>query len=219
MTDVSPLHGLRLRTPRLELRLGSRDEVVELGRLAEDGIHPPAEMPFFVAWTDRIGEPGFLDGFVEFHESAQSSWTPDDWSLLLLVWLEGALVGTQELSATRFAEAKRVSTGSWVGARYQGRGVGTEMRAAVLELAFARLHAAVASSGWLEGNEASRRVSEKLGYRPAGITTASPRGEPVPLHEMEITREAWRSRFDVAIDGLEPCLPLFGVSAGPAAPS
>ena len=34
MTDVSPLHDLRLRTPRLELRLGSREDVVELGRLA-----------------------------------------------------------------------------------------------------------------------------------------------------------------------------------------
>ena len=94
MTDVSPLHGLRLRTPRLELRLGSHDEVLELGRLAEHGIHPPAEMPFFVAWTDRIGEVGFLDGFVEFHESAQSSWTPDDWSLLLHVALDGRTAGT-----------------------------------------------------------------------------------------------------------------------------
>jgi RimJ/RimL family protein N-acetyltransferase len=219
VTDVSPLAGLRLRTPRLELRLGSHDEVVELGRLAENGIHPPDEMPFVLAWTDRVGEPGFLDAFIAFHESAQSSWSPDDWSLLLLVWLAGTLVGTQELAATRYAEERRVSTHSWVGARYQGRGVGTEMRAAVLELAFARLGAVVATSTWLEGNEASRRVSAKLGYRTAGITTATPRGEPVPLHEMAIASDMWRSPFEVEIDGLEPCVPLFGLSAGPAAPS
>ena len=60
MTDVSALYGLRLRTPRLELRLGSHEELVELGQLAESGIHPPEEMPFAIAWTDRIGEPDFV---------------------------------------------------------------------------------------------------------------------------------------------------------------
>ena len=38
------------------------DEVLELGRLAERGVHPPDEMPFSIPWTDGIGEPGFLDG-------------------------------------------------------------------------------------------------------------------------------------------------------------
>ena len=43
---MEALYGLRLRTPRLELRLWSHDELLELGRLAERGIHPPDEMPF-----------------------------------------------------------------------------------------------------------------------------------------------------------------------------
>ena len=42
---MEALHGLRLRTPRLELRLGLREELLDLGRLAERGIHPPDEMP------------------------------------------------------------------------------------------------------------------------------------------------------------------------------
>ena len=59
------LYGLRLRTPQLELRLGSHEELLELGRLAERGVHPPDEMPFSIAWTDGIGTPEFLDGFVD----------------------------------------------------------------------------------------------------------------------------------------------------------
>jgi hypothetical protein len=50
--EISPLFGLRLRTPRLELRLPTDDELVELRELAHAGVHPPDEMPFAVAWTD-----------------------------------------------------------------------------------------------------------------------------------------------------------------------
>jgi RimJ/RimL family protein N-acetyltransferase len=211
MTDVAPLYGLRLRTPRLELRLGSREELLELGEVAQGGIHPPDEMPFSIAWTDRSSEPEFLDGFVAFHEAALAEWTPDDWTLNLLVWAEGDLAGSQTLGATRFAESRRVATGSWLGHRSQRRGLGTEMRAAVLELAFRGLGADVAESAWLEGNDASRRVSEKLGYREVGRSTQSPRGEPVVAHDVALERERWQCPVDVEIEGLEPCLPLFGI--------
>ena len=53
LTDVWPLFGLVLRTPRLELRLPSLERLAELGELAAEGVHDPAVMPFFVAWTDR----------------------------------------------------------------------------------------------------------------------------------------------------------------------
>jgi RimJ/RimL family protein N-acetyltransferase len=219
MTDVTPLYGLRLRTPRLELRLGSHEELVELARLAEQGVHPPAEMPFAVAWTDRIGEPDYVDGFLAFHEGHLRSWSPEEWTLNLLVWVEGELVGTQGMLAERFAETPVVNTGSWIGRRHQGRGIGTEMRAAVLELAFRGLGAVRAESSWLEGNEASRRVSEKLGYVDAGLRTQSPRGEPVPEHVVAIDRDAWVCPVPVEIEGLEPCLALFGVSAAPSTPA
>jgi RimJ/RimL family protein N-acetyltransferase len=213
VTDVAPLHGLRLRTPRIELRLGSRDELVELARLAERGVHPPEEMPFAIAWTDRIGESDFLDGFLEFHEGALARWSPDDWMLNFLVWADGELVGTQGMLAERFAEQPVVNTGSWLGQEHQRRGIGTEMRAAVLELAFRGLGARRAESSWLEGNEASRRVSEKLGYVATGERTQTPRGEPVADHVVAIEREVWSCPIPVAIAGLEPCLPLFGATA------
>ena len=212
MTDVSPLYGLRLRTPHLELRLGSHAELVELGRLAARGVHPPEEMPFAVAWTDGIGRPDFLEGFLAFHEGALARWAVDDWMLNLLVWAEGALAGTQGMTARSFADRRLVETGSWVAASLQGRGIGTEMRAAVLELAFRGLAAREAESGWLEGNEASRRVSEKLGYREVATRTQSPRGEPVREHVVRVARRDWRCPVTVEIEGLEPCLPLFGAA-------
>lgn len=210
--DTQPLYGLRVRTPRLELRLGSRDEIVELGRVAEQGVHPPEEMPFAVAWTDRIGEPDFLDHFVAFHEQHLADWSPDGWSLNLLVWDHGKLVGSQGVAGKDFERRRCVATGSWLGRTHQGRGIGTEMRAAVLEVAFRGLAAAEAESGWLVGNEASRRVSEKLGYVEVAVRSQSPRGAPVSEHVVRISREDWVCPVPVTIESLEPCLPLFGVT-------
>ena len=210
--EIHVLYGLRVRTPRLELRLGSRDELLELGRVAEQAVHPPEEMPFAVAWTDRIGEPDFLDGFVAFHEQHLADWSPDEWSLNLLVWEQGSLVGSQTVSAKDFRGRRCVATGSWLGRAHQRRGIGTEMRAAVLELSFRGLGTVEAESGWLQANDASRRVSEKPGYVRTRTNEQQPRGVPVIEQVVAIRREAWVSPVPVEIEGLEPCLPLFGVT-------
>lgn len=210
--DASALHGLRLRTARLELRLGTGAELLELGRIAQSGIHPPETMPFSVPWTDEAGEPGFLEDFVAYHEGKLAEWSPEDWALGLLVWEHGLLVGTQETYAKDFARCGVVGTGSWLGQPFQAMGIGTEMRAAALELAFVGLGAACAKSDWLEGNDGSRRVSEKLGYRDDGVAEASPRGDPVRQHRMRLDHSDWHSPFEVLIEGLEPCRHLFGGS-------
>jgi RimJ/RimL family protein N-acetyltransferase len=211
--DLGPLHGLRLRTLRLELRLPSESELVALAELAEQGIHPPEQMPFFVAWTDGIGKPGFVDGFVAFHMQARASWSDEHWQLLLGVWAGDEVMGTQALDAHDFAATRTAETGSWLGQRFQGRGFGTEMRGAVLDLLFRGLGGRVATSGALEGNVASERVSAKLGYVAAGEGVASPRGVPVRETRFRLERDVWlaRQREPVEIDGLEPCLPLFGL--------
>jgi len=210
--DLAPLFDVRLRTPRLELRLGTPEEIDELGRVAERGIHGPAEMPFSVPWTDGIGQPDFGEGFAGFHRNLLTSWSPDDWHLDLLVWADGELVGSQEMYAKGFRETSVVGTGSWLGADFQGSGIGTEMRAAVLELAFRGLGAVAATSGWLEGNRPSARVSEKLGYVETGVGEISPRGVPVPHHDLRLERRDWVSPFLVEITGLTPALPLFGAA-------
>ncbi len=207
--DLSPLFALRLRTPRLVLRLPGDDELLELARVAERGIHPPDEMPFAVAWTDDFSAEAFL----AHHRAARERWRPEAWSLLLGVWAEGRLAGCQEIASEQFAARRTVVTGSWLGREFQRHGYGTEMRAAVLELAFRGLGAEAAESGALAGNVASARVSEKLGYEPAGEGVQSPRGEPVREQRFRLERPRWAAvdRPSVRLERLEPCLPLFGL--------
>ncbi len=193
------LEAIRLRTARLELRLAIHEELVALGELAVAGIHPPEEMPFGVAWTDDVT----VESFVAFHEGALAAWRPDDWMLNLVTFLEGVPIGTQGMMAKDFARTREISTGSWLGKDYQGLGYGTEQRAAILELAFRRLGARAALSGALEGNVASARVSEKLGYRVVGMSTISPRGVPIPHTDYCLEAADWRG-YPVELEGVDP---------------
>ena len=127
---------------------------------------------------------------------------------------DGAIVGTQELLAEDFAGARSVSSGSWLTASAQGRGLGVEMRAAVLHLAFAGLGALEAqTSAWVD-NPASQRVSLRLGYLHEGQQLLARRGEPTAHLRYRLTREAWQqNRFDgIEIHDLEPCLPFLGAA-------
>jgi RimJ/RimL family protein N-acetyltransferase len=91
------------------------------------------------------------------------------------------------------------------------------MRSAVLELAFRELGARAASSASMFRNEASKRVSEKLGYEVTGTSTSTPRGQPQEKYELRIERSAWRSPIPVEIAGLEVCLALFGATLSESA--
>src|SRR4051794_25164374 len=165
-------------------------------------------MPFGVAWTDDLDR----NAFRAFHAAALEAWTPGRWDLNLVTFLDGRAIGTQALHGRDFAAAHEVGSGSWLGRPWQGRGHGTEQRAAVLELAFRGLGARAAVTGALRHNLASQRVSEKLGYRFTHEDTLSPRGVPVPQLNYRIERTEWRCSVSVELVGLEAALLLFGAT-------
>ena len=86
------------------------------------------------------------------------------------------------------------------------------MRAGVLTLLFDGLHGREAFSGAIVGNDASLAVSRKLGYVETGMSTVSPRCEPVPHHDLLLTPDRFRRPdFDVTIDGLAGLDSFFGI--------
>jgi RimJ/RimL family protein N-acetyltransferase len=217
LTDAWPLFGLRLRSKRLVLRLPTDDEIVELMVLARAGIHPPDEMPFGVAWS-VLPSPAFERGFMQHHWSTRAGWSAEHWTLNLMAELDGVPIGSQGIRADEFAIHRTVDTGSWLGREYQGRGFGKEMRAAVLGFAFDGLGARAAESAAFTDNAASNAVSRGLGYEENGVGTLAPQGVARVSQRFRMTVEGWRARPRPAltIEGLEPCLELFGVIVEPA---
>jgi RimJ/RimL family protein N-acetyltransferase len=209
-----PFYGLSITTPRLELRVPDDEDIVELFEAARAGIHPAGEMPFGVPWTDHIQEPGALERFLSHHWTVRGGITPGSWTLPFAVANEGRIVGVQDLVAEDFAGSRSVSSGSWLTQSAQGRGIGVEMRAAVLHLAFAGLGAQEAQTSAWHDNPASQRVSTRLGYAHEGQQLIARRGEPTPHLRYRLTREAWqRNHFDgIELHALEPCLALLGAA-------
>lgn len=210
-----PLFELRLETTRLVLRPPRDEDFPGLVEAIDAGVHDPGVMPFSKPWTDL--EPSERRRSAIQHWWAnRASWKPDDWHLEFAVLFESRPIGIQELFAKDFSILREVGTGSWLSAPYQGRGLGKEMRSAVLHLAFEGLGAIIARSGAFIDNRASAGVSRALGYRENGRYREAPREEPKEIVNFELRAEEWLSRRDslptVTVVGLEAALDMFALS-------
>jgi RimJ/RimL family protein N-acetyltransferase len=206
-----PLVGLRIETPRLSLSYPTDADLDTLNAVASQGIHDPAEMPFAIPWTDDPPEVRPRSS-LQFWWGLRASWQPTKWTLTLMAKEGDNVVGVQDVVADDFAVTRQVGTGSWLGQSYQGRGIGKEMRAAILHLAFAGLGAMRATSSAFEDNPASLAVSRALGYVENGDDIAARRGRAVRHIRLVLHRQVWERsrRRDIQIHGLEACLPMFG---------
>jgi RimJ/RimL family protein N-acetyltransferase len=148
---------------------------------------------------------------LQYFWSKRAGMRPDSWSVHFLVRHEGRVLGVQALIGHEFGVLRTVSSGSWLGLVHQGRRFGSEMRAAVLQLAFDHLGAVEALSGAFVDNPASLRVSEKLGYRPNGTRRHPRRGEPAAEIQLRLEPD-WFVRPDwtLRVEGLDACRDLLG---------
>jgi RimJ/RimL family protein N-acetyltransferase len=206
---IWPFAALRVTTPRVVLRYPDDDDLVARARLAAEGIHDPAAMPFYVPWT-RIESPELERNVLQHGWGRRASLTRDDWSLPFTVCIDDEPIGVQDVFAKQFAVRRTVETGSWLTQRAQGAGVGTEMRAAALHLAFAGLGAEEAHSGSFADNPASAWVSRHNAYEANGEEILEREGEPARMQRWVLTRAKWMPsrRDDITIEGLDACLPL-----------
>ena len=212
LEDVWPLFRLRLRTPRLELRLARDDDLGDLAESALAGIHDPAVMPFAMPWTDA--EPAEQAQGIARHVWRQRvECTPDDWTLLFAIRHEGTAIGLQDVRGRRFPTRRTISTGSWLTASKQGLGLGTEMRAAVLAFAFDHLGAEVAETSAADWNGSSQGVTRKLGYRENGVGRIETRPGERSVDVRFRLEPEWfvRPGWTLEVDGVEAARRALGL--------
>jgi RimJ/RimL family protein N-acetyltransferase len=120
----------------------------------------------------------------------------------------------QDLIGVSFSTFGTVTSFSWLAADQRGRGLGHEMRAAILHLAFDGLGAKEAGSDAFVDNHGSNAISRDLGYEPNGSDWATRQGQPARLNRWRLTRGAWeqRRRDDIRLHGLDPCRALLPLS-------
>ncbi|WP_093716064.1 GNAT family N-acetyltransferase [Actinacidiphila alni] len=213
MAHTYPPLNVEIRTPRLTLA-GATDDLLE--RLVP---HVRAGIADGEPWPFDDPSSFYADSPEREWRWLRSVWTgrgrvgPDAWRLYFAVVLDGEPVGMQDLTASNFTRFGTVSSFSWLAPGARGRGLGKEMRAAVLHLAFAGLGAKEAGSDAFFDNAASNAVSRGLGYQANGTDWDTRRGAPALIQRWRLTREVWERsrRDDIELSGVEACLPVLGI--------
>lgn len=188
LTDSWPIFGLHLSTPRLELRAITDEDLPAFQAAGLSGIHEPGRSPFSHPWTD-VPDAELPANMARHIWRVRAQTRPEDWTLPLGVWHEGDLVGMQDLMARDFTDLRTVSTGSWLTRSAQGRGIGTQMRTAVLLYAFDHLGAEVAESEAVSWNLSSLGVSRALGYGDNGVSRKMWAGISQEAQQVRLTPE------------------------------
>jgi RimJ/RimL family protein N-acetyltransferase len=142
---------------------------------------------------------------------------PELWRLYFVVMAGDEPIGMQDLIGDQFESFGTVETSSWVSSDARRRGIGTEMRSAILHLAFDGLAAAEAHSEAAVDNAGSNGVSERLGYERNGTAWATHQGLPVLGQRWLLRRGTWaaRRRNDIETSGIEECRAVLGLEHRP----
>lgn len=193
--DPWPFAHLRVTSGDLELRYLDDDLLFQAAALATEGIHAPDAMPFLFPWTRGTPDAVALS-VLRYEWQARASMSPQTWNIELAVLHRGELVGLQGAHTSEFLVTRQASTGSWIGRRHQGQGIGRRMRLLILHLLFEGLGAHRALTEAFADNAASIAVTRRLGYRENGRTLLVRDGAAVENVAFVLDREAWAAQPD-----------------------
>jgi RimJ/RimL family protein N-acetyltransferase len=212
--DIWPLLGFRISVSDVELSAVDDRTALDLGRLAASGIHGNA-LPFTTPWS-RGSDVEVARNVFRHHSALRPTLTPEAWSLEFAARLDHTLIGVQALDARDFPSTRSAESTSWLGLQWQGRGIGTLLRIAVLTFAFEGLDAREVTTRAWSDNVASSAVSRKLGYVVDGESLEDREGVPTVLRHYRLDRAAWEARPPelrphVLMEGLEPVRRWLGV--------
>ena len=211
-----PLFDLGLSTPGLRLRPMTEADLGPIADLLPDDVEQdpgPAQYD--------LGDPRIDRGIVscQAYWRAYGSWRPRAWRLPFVARSPaGEILGVQELEGDDFPALRTVDSSSFLVTAARGRGLGKQMRTAVLALAFGPLAAEAAITSAWHDNHASLGVSRALGYRPNGESLHAHPGRVDVLTHMRLLRADWLASGagdQVEITGFDPCRPLFGLPGLP----
>lgn len=204
-----PLLALRITAGPVELRGITDDLLGPIADLALD-IHDADFMPFFAPWS--LSAPEEMPRVVaQYYWGLRASFSPAQWSADFAVFYDGGLVGVQGFGTSDYLILRTGETGSWLGRRFQGKGIGTAMRQVICAFLIDHLNARRITSGAFADNLASLAVSRKTGYTDNGAEPFNRMGKPATLRRIALEpANLVRYAHELTVEGL----PGFRTSIG-----
>lgn len=210
--DIFPPFGLSLRCGPVELRALSHEDVPALLDMALQGVHDDGRpMPFISDWS-RLPADKLPLNSTRFYWQTWAGFTPERWTLLMVVRRDGEIVGCQDLRTSDFAMTRTGKTGSWLGISHQGKGTGTLMRQAMCAFAFDELGAAEMRTEAFSDNPRSIGVSTKVGYVEFDRVRFNRQGELASEVHYKLTPGTFaRPPYPVEVQGAEAFRAFVGI--------
>ena len=173
---------MELETERLLLRPWCESDAEECFKYAKDPrVGPTAGWP---AHTSVEKSRHFIKSFLM---------EPETYAIVLKE--TGLLIGSIGLHRNDLAEKEdEMELGFWIGVPYWGRGLAPEAAKEMIRHAFKDLHLNRLWCGYYDGNEQSKRVQEKLGFKYQWTNEKAPvvqLGEMRKGHVNLLTKEEW----------------------------
>ena len=205
-----PLHGIRLRTADLDLQVMTEADLPTLWSVLPDDVGMNPHATTYAGLDGRANRSAII---AQAYWRALGVWSPDDWALPFVVRSGGEVVGAQWLEGPDWRADRTVDSSSWLVAPARGRGLGKQMRAAVLALAFGPLRAdAAVSSAVVDNAVVPRRLAGPRLPRHAPLGARALGGDAAARASRARRRgRASGQAREVVIAGVSPALPLFGI--------
>ncbi len=151
-------HSMPIVTPRLTLRPPTLDDLDSMQIAKEEAWH---DLQRWMTWASDYQRPrqameDAIRRVMDYQNQAGIA-------LAGFHRMNGDFVVRTALDVTDQQDI--YETGYWVAPKYVGRGMATEAANAAIRYAFGHLGAKAITIGFSEGNEASRRIVEKLGFQ------------------------------------------------------
>jgi RimJ/RimL family protein N-acetyltransferase len=155
-------HLVPILTPRLALRPPTLDDLDAIQAAKEDAWD---DLQRWMAWAvddqrSRQAQEGSIRRTMDYQSQLGIA-------LAGFHRINGEFVVRTALDLTD--EDGVYETGYWVAPKYAGQGMATEAAQAAIRYAFGHLGAKAISIGYFDGNRASQRIVEKLGFQKLGV--------------------------------------------------
>ncbi|MCU4298887.1 N-acetyltransferase [Brevibacterium permense] len=204
ISEIWPPFALHLRSHDMELSPVKDADIPELAQIARGGVRRDGIEAFLVNWDSGTDEQ-VARSLAQYHWSTRANFTIDEWTIEFTVRVNGRAIGVQGVNGHRFPLTKTVSTASWLALPEQDRGYGTRMRRMIIETFTSYFGASRFDTAYFDGNDASRRVSEKLGYSPNGDrSVVGQNGTALTEHHMVLrSKDYVRTDNDLQVTGAD----------------
>lgn len=213
MENLWPPFGLTVTCGPVTLTPVRDSDLPSLVALAQSGIHARTEMPFGFPWTLGSTDEVRLR-LMQYHWAQRAAMEPAPWTLETTVRFNDEIVGCQSISTRDYLITRTGETGSWLGEKHHGQGIGTLMRQTIAAFMFDHLKAAEVTSAAFTDNPASLAVSRKVGYQDNGVDRLKRRDGEVALNKkLVLTAESLsRPRHQLKVDGASQLQKFLGLT-------